>query len=75
MPINLSCGLQDMYVYITETESFDDKFADAGALFWVAEELEYGDWTAGAEGDGTFSRSGLIPISEVTPKTKNPRFA
>jgi len=53
-----------MYIYITEKETFKD-FNNHNALFWNAEELDYGDWTGGINGDGIFSRSGQIPISEV----------
>lgn len=52
-----------MYIYVTETE----KLADYGTetLFWLEEELEYGDWTGGPTGDGVFEKSGQIDISEV----------
>jgi hypothetical protein len=55
--------LMDMYVYITETPTFND-FNNKDALFWLEEELQYGDWLGGPNGDGTFEKNGQIPISE-----------
>jgi len=56
-------SLMDMYIYVTETEMFQE-YNDANALFWMVEELEYGDWTGGIFGDGIFTRSGQLTISE-----------
>ena len=41
---------QDMYVYVSEQEKFND-FANGDALIWLEEELVYGDWTSGVNGD------------------------
>jgi len=53
-----------MYVFVSEKEHFSD-FSSKSALFWLEEELQYGDWLGGPSGDGSFSRSGPIEISEV----------
>ena len=53
-----------MYVYISESEKFND-FDNTNALFWLEEELVYGDWIGGENGDGSFVKSGVIPLSEV----------
>jgi len=53
-----------MYVYVTETEKITDY--SEGALFWLEEELEYGDWYGGPNGDGVLEKSGQIEISEVS---------
>ena len=51
-------------MYISESETFND-FDNPNALFWLEEELIYGDWTGGPNGDGSYIKSGQIPISEV----------
>jgi len=53
-----------MYVFISEKDSFNE-FSKKSALFWLEEELQYGDWLGGPSGDGSFSKSGQIEISEV----------
>lgn len=52
-------------MFISEKEYFDE-FSNKSALFWLEEELQYGDWFAGPLGDGSFSKSGQIEISDVT---------
>ena len=56
--------VQDMYVFISEKQHFSE-FSSKSALFWFEEELQYGDWVGGPSGDGSFSKSGQIEISEV----------
>jgi len=51
-------------VYISEKAHFSE-FSNKSALFWFEEELQYGDWLSGPSGDGSFSKSGQIEISEV----------
>jgi len=53
-----------MYVFVSEKEHFHE-FSNKSALFWLEEELQYGDWLGGPSGDGSFSMSGQIEISEV----------
>lgn len=54
----------DMYVYISEDEIFSD-FNNKNALFWLEEEMVYGDWQGGLLGDGTYEKKGTIPLSEA----------
>ena len=51
-------------MFVSEKEHFSD-FTNEHALFWVEEELQYGDWLAGPSGDGSFLKNGQIEISEV----------
>ena len=53
-----------MYVFINEQEKFTS-FADKKSLFWLEEELSYGDWMSGANGDGSYEKKGQLSISEV----------
>lgn len=53
----------DMYVFRSESENFRD-FKDPEALVWVKEDIIYGDWTAGPEGEGTFTHTITFPTSE-----------
>ncbi len=53
-----------MYVYISEQEIFTD-YKSKEALFWLEEELVYGDWTSGPAGDGSYTKTGQLKISEV----------
>jgi len=53
-----------MYIFLSEKEHFND-FSNKTALFWVEEELQYGDWLGGPSGDGSFSKSGQIAVSEA----------
>ena len=57
-------SFQDMYVFINEQEKFTS-FADKKSLFWLEEELSYGDWMSGANGDGSYEKKGQLSISEV----------
>ncbi|KAK0046519.1 cleft lip and palate transmembrane protein 1 isoform X2 [Biomphalaria pfeifferi] len=54
----------DMYVYVSEQEDFTD-FKNEKSLFWLERGLIYGDWTGGANKDGTFDISGQIEASEA----------
>jgi len=54
-----------MYVFISEKEYFKE-FSSKTALFWLEEEVQYGDWHGGPSGDGSFSMSGQVEISEVS---------
>ncbi|XP_045106786.1 cleft lip and palate transmembrane protein 1 homolog [Portunus trituberculatus] len=53
----------DLYVYKSESEMFGD-FNDDSALVWKKENLVYGDWTGGPNGDGTFTHSMTFTASE-----------
>ena len=54
-----------MYVYISEKSTFND-FDDESALFWLEEQVVYGDWTGGVQGDGSYVKTGQITVSEVS---------
>ena len=41
---------------MNEEEKFS-KFNDSSAFVWEQEDLLYGDWTAGLNGDGIFTTS------------------
>ena len=56
---------QDLYVYISEDEVFTD-FDNKAALFWQEDDLFYGDWTSGFNGDGSYEKFGKITLSEVS---------
>lgn len=56
-------SIMDMYVFLSEEEKFT-KFNDPSALIWKQENLVYGDWIAGPEGDGTYSIDYKINTSE-----------
>ncbi|XP_052697310.1 putative lipid scramblase CLPTM1 [Crassostrea angulata] len=49
----------DMYIYLSEQEDFTD-FNNEDALFWSLKGLEYGDWTSGPNGDGSYIKEGKI---------------
>ena len=53
--------LFDIYVYISENERFNDFTIDP---HWVEEDLSYGDWTSGLNGDGTYEKSSMIKLSD-----------
>ncbi|ESO06447.1 hypothetical protein HELRODRAFT_64937 [Helobdella robusta] len=52
----------DLYVYITEEEMMT-KF-DESNLFWMEEGMPYDGWTGGQDGEGTYTMTGKLPISE-----------
>jgi len=54
----------DMYVYISEQPEFGG-FKDVNSLIWKQEGLEYGNWEAGPNGDGTFTKSLQVTASEA----------
>ncbi|CAD5116209.1 DgyrCDS5125 [Dimorphilus gyrociliatus] len=56
----------DLYAYLSESEVFDDFKPES--LFWLEEELEYGDWTSGLTKDGTYIKDGKI---KATPTIQN----
>ena len=55
---------QDLRVYISEEETFT-QFNDSQYLFWEIEDIEYGDWIGGPNGDGTFELDSGIEATEV----------
>ncbi|XP_013401359.1 cleft lip and palate transmembrane protein 1 [Lingula anatina] len=55
--------MMDMYVYLSEDETFKD-FGNPKALFWLEEDLEYGDWTSGENKDGTYTKEARIKTPE-----------
>jgi len=54
-----------MYIFISEEEYFTN-FKDPSKLFWLEEEIVYGDWTGGIFGDGSYVKKGEIPVSKVS---------
>ena len=62
--LNKTFFFQDMYVFVSEQEKFTN-FNDEKSLFWLEEELSYGDWLSGIKGDGSYEKHGKLPISEV----------
>lgn len=50
-----------LYIYLTENERHTD--FKPGNLFWVKENLIYGDWYSGIDGDGTYSFESDINIT------------
>lgn len=51
----------DIYAYISENDAMDFRQAH---LFWLCENIRYGDWTGGIDGEGTHKMSGSLKISE-----------
>lgn len=51
-------------MYLSDKETFEN-FSDKSSLFWLEEELQYGDWNGGPNGDGSYEKSGLIDVPEV----------
>ncbi|KAK2191759.1 hypothetical protein NP493_46g04029 [Ridgeia piscesae] len=56
--------IMDMYIFISEEEYFTN-FKDPSKLFWLEEEIVYGDWTGGIFGDGSYVKKGEIPVSKA----------
>ena len=54
-----------MFVYISEAETFT-AFSDDSVLLWRLEDLVYGDWTGGQNGDGSYIKNALLQLSQVT---------
>lgn len=57
-------SFQDMYVYISEDLKGISNFTNAN-LIWEQGGLVYGDWYAGADGDGTYVFSTDVEVSKV----------
>ena len=55
--------LMDLYVYVSEQKDFGD-FNNSEALVWKKEELWFGDWYSGEDGDGVHSFSKTLKASE-----------
>ncbi|XP_065095225.1 putative lipid scramblase CLPTM1 [Ochlerotatus camptorhynchus] len=53
----------DMHVYISEDAQYVD-FNDPNSLIWLQEDLMYGDWYGGRDGDGIHTISTQIKASE-----------
>lgn len=53
----------DMHVYISE-DAHDVDFNDPNSLIWLQEDLMYGDWYGGRNGDGIYTISTQIKASE-----------
>lgn len=54
-----------MRVYISEEEFFND-FSNPDYLFWENENVEYGDWTSGPNGDGSLTYTDVIKATDVS---------
>lgn len=66
--LTVSLFSQDMKVFISEEEFFSD-FTNPDKLFWEYDNLEYGDWTSGPNGDGSVTYTDIIPATEVCVTT------
>lgn len=55
-----------LHVYISEKEHFTD-FSE-NSLVWMKDNLIYGDWTSGENGDGTYTFETEYPITENLQK-------
>lgn len=53
----------DLHVYISE-DATEVNFSDPAALVWLQEDLTYGDWYGGRDGDGIFTINTQIKASE-----------
>ena len=53
-----------MFVYVSEQDYFTD-FDNPSALFWLEEELVYGDWTSGENQDGSYVKTAQIEATQV----------
>lgn len=51
-----------LYIYLSESEILDDYHHSN--LFWIKENIVYGDWTAGPNKDGIFEVDKNVPITE-----------
>lgn len=61
---------QDLYVFISESKTFSD-FQNKEALIWRKNNLIYGDWNSGPNGDGTHLLKSQIqtpPVSILHPQ-------
>ncbi|CAL8350100.1 unnamed protein product [Arctogadus glacialis] len=59
--------LMDFYVYISPDEVFVD-FNNTEALFWFHQDLVYGDWSTGEDGDGCYEHYREMDIPETLLK-------
>ena len=57
----------DVYVYTSDGYIFND-FSNNASLFWHLKNIEYGDWQAGPNHDGSFEIFGFINPTEVKIK-------
>uniref|UniRef100_A0A8D8ME80 Cleft lip and palate transmembrane protein 1 homolog n=1 Tax=Culex pipiens TaxID=7175 RepID=A0A8D8ME80_CULPI len=53
----------DLYVYVSDDPAVVN-FSDPSALVWLQEDLMYGDWYGGRDGDGIFTVNTQIKASE-----------
>lgn len=51
-----------LFVYLSEKEHFTDFSEDS--LVWMKDNIIYGDWTSGDNGDGTYTFETEYPITE-----------
>lgn len=54
----------DMYVFLSESEIFD-KFNEKNSLYWLVNDIEYGNWYLGPNNDDIISKSELIELTPV----------
>lgn len=55
-----------LHIYLDEKDVLSNFSVDK--LFWLKEGIEYGDWTGGPSGDGTFTVEKDIPITDHLKK-------
>jgi hypothetical protein len=54
----------DLYVYIGESDGFDD-FENERSLYFSSKSIEYGDWKIGENSDGVISYPGAFELTTV----------
>ncbi len=55
----------DLYLYICEDKLLPN-FNDPKQLVWFKDDLVYGDWKSGPDGDGIFTTETTFQLSEVS---------
>jgi hypothetical protein len=54
-----------MFVYLNEADKFVE-FNDEKYLVWKLENIEYGSWIDGLNGDGSFIKTAQIDLTPVS---------
>ncbi|XP_033639266.1 cleft lip and palate transmembrane protein 1 homolog [Asterias rubens] len=53
----------DLRIYVTDQEKFT-QFNESQYMFWELTDLEYGDWSSGPNGDGSYELTNFVEVSE-----------
>ena len=54
----------DLYLYVSE-DQLKPNFNDPQQLIWFKNDLVYGDWKSGPNGDGQYTHEVTVPLSQV----------